>query len=74
MTNTPTIPERPTIYIDALEKRSDLPDCGETDGRCPKCGERLQVGFGLAGGGHGVYEYCESDACDAGVVTKTETD
>jgi hypothetical protein len=70
----PEVTERRTIHIDALEKRADLPDCGETEGICPKCGERLQVGFGLAGGGYGVYEYCESDACNAGIVAKTETE
>ena len=59
------------IHIDAAEKRSALPDCGETDGKCPTCGEPLETGFGLAGGGYGVYEYCASDSCNK-VVTKTD--
>jgi hypothetical protein len=25
---------------------------------CPKCGEECEQGFGLAGGGYGVYSYC----------------
>jgi hypothetical protein len=25
---------------------------------CPECGERVIVGYGLAGGGMGTYEYC----------------
>lgn len=62
---------RQTIFIDAAEKRADLPDCGATDGRCPKCGEMLETGFGLAGGGYGVYEYCASETCNQ-VVTKTD--
>ena len=54
-----------TIHIDAAEKRSDLPD-----GKCPTCGEPLETGFGLAGGGYGVCEYCASDGCNK-IVTKT---
>jgi hypothetical protein len=26
---------------------------------CPRCGGGLQQGFGLAGGGFGVYGYCD---------------
>lgn len=26
--------------------------------RCPECGGRLEMGYGLAGGGFGAYEYC----------------
>lgn len=66
-------PVRATVHIDALTKRADLPDCGETEGKCPTCGNYLQTGFGLAGGGYGVYEYCDNDDCQK-VVTKTETD
>ena len=57
------------IHIDAAEKRSDLPDCGDTNGVCPQCKGGLQICYGLAGGGVGVYEYCE--ACGE-VVTKTD--
>ena len=62
-----------SIHIDALAKRDDLPDCGATDGKCPNCGDPLQMGFGLAGGGYGVYEYCGNEDCQR-VITKTETD
>jgi len=58
------------VHVDASEKRSDLPDCGATDGLCPTCGQRLETGFGLAGGGYGVYEYCANEQCN-GLVTKT---
>jgi hypothetical protein len=34
------------------------------DGRCPKCGSEIRGGYGLAGGGMGVYEYCLNDDCD----------
>lgn len=30
---------------------------------CPKCGEPTVEGFGLAGGGYGPYEYCETPDC-----------
>ena len=33
--------------------------------KCPKCGnESLGMGYGLAGGGIGVYFYCETEGCD----------
>ena len=31
---------------------------------CPKCGTLNEPGFGLAGGGYGVYVYCPKDGCD----------
>ena len=32
---------------------------------CPKCkNETLECGYGLAGGGIGVYFYCTTDGCD----------
>jgi hypothetical protein len=31
---------------------------------CPKCGSELEMGFGLAGGGYGAYEYCTNEKCD----------
>jgi hypothetical protein len=32
--------------------------------RCPKCGGELEQGYGLAGGGCGVYTFCTVDGCD----------
>ena len=33
--------------------------------KCPKCGnESIESGYGLAGGGIGVYHYCTTDGCD----------
>lgn len=46
-----------------------LPECGSTDGVCPRCKRELELGFGLAGGGYGVYEFCPT--CRI-VVTKTQ--
>lgn len=32
---------------------------------CPKCGsESVYQGYGLAGGGVGLYEGCDADGCD----------
>jgi hypothetical protein len=31
---------------------------------CPKCGAETEKGFGLAGGGYGVYAYCVTEGCD----------
>jgi hypothetical protein len=60
------------IHIDYYTKNPALPNCGATDGKCQSCGSDLKSGFGLAGGGYGVYEYCDSADCNK-VVTKTET-
>lgn len=30
---------------------------------CPKCGNELELGYGLAGGGIGPYEFCRNPAC-----------
>lgn len=30
---------------------------------CPKCGAPTAQGFGLAGGGYGAYEYCDTPGC-----------
>jgi hypothetical protein len=34
------------------------------DRRCPRCGAPILMGYGLCGGGIGVYWFCETDACD----------
>lgn len=47
-----------TIHIDAAKKRSELPDYSQD--ACPHCGGETETGFGLAGGGYGVYTYCVS--------------
>lgn len=56
-----------TIHIDLAEQDPDLPrQCTRTD--CP--GERgWEVGYGMAGGGMGVYSYC--NLCEQ-VVDKTQ--
>ncbi len=51
---------------------TSLPSTGSTKGRCPKCNGSIEIGFGLAGGGYGVYEYCE--ACGAVVTKDVEPD
>lgn len=56
-----------TIGIDL--NTTNLPEVGETGGICPDCGARLEIGYGLAGGGCGVYEFCEN--CET-IVTKDQ--
>lgn len=50
-------------------KAKQLPECGSTGGECPDCKAKLEMGFGLAGGGYGPYEFC--DACRK-IVTKSQ--
>lgn len=59
------------VHIDSGEKRDGIAEHGSTGGICPHCGALLEQGFGLAGGGYGVYEYCPT--CEQ-VVTKTITE
>lgn len=32
--------------------------------KCPLCGTETEHGFGLAGGGYGVYVFCPNESCD----------
>lgn len=41
--------------------------------KCPICGTETESGFGLAGGGYGVYVFCPNEACD-GYFAKLATD
>lgn len=45
-----------SIHIDSTNQREDIPN--EQFQYCPKCGTECEQGFGLAGGGFGVYSYC----------------
>lgn len=59
------------MYIDMSEKREGLPEFDENL-LCPDCNALTTEGFGLAGGGYGVYTVCIE--C-GNVVSKTvETD
>lgn len=39
------------------------PSTPEERGQCPHCLGRLEMGYGLAGGGIGPYTFCASEAC-----------
>ena len=56
------------VHITPNKKREGLPEFAQGD-PCPKCGGQTEDGFGMAGGGFGVYTYCTS--CGE-VVTKSE--
>lgn len=55
------------FHLDAANKRKELPEFQDRLD-CPHCGCETHTGFGLAGGGFGVYNYC--DICEE-VVAKT---
>jgi hypothetical protein len=59
------------VHVSMAEKRAGIPECGDTEGKCPRCSTPLVGGFGLAGGGYGVYEYCPNEQCAGDVVTKS---
>ena len=43
--------------------KTDLQEEQDSD-NCPLCGnDTLDVGYGLAGGGIGVYYFCKTDGC-----------
>lgn len=45
-----------TFFVDKTEQDKDLPDhCPD---ECPDCKIPAESGFGMAGGGMGVYTYC----------------
>ena len=47
--------EQITLHVDSAEQTVP-PMSGAQE--CYRCGTELEIGFGLAGGGYGVYEYC----------------
>jgi hypothetical protein len=61
--------EKIHIHIDAAEKRPELPEYDQLES-CPKCGGEPETGFGLAGGGFGIYSYCPT--CGV-IISKSET-
>ncbi len=44
------------IHIDSSEQHKDVPETGPDV--CPDCKCEAETGFGLFGGGYGVYAYC----------------
>lgn len=57
-----------TAHIDYATQDSAIPENGPD--RCPMCGKELEAGYGMAGGGMGVYMYCP----EHGIFSKTQTD
>ena len=55
-----------SVHISRSKIYKDIPQ--EQFQFCPKCGKECEQGFGMAGGGFGVYSYCE----DHGIVGKIE--
>lgn len=56
------------IHMDFAEQDPSIPEKGPDV--CPTCGKPLESGYGMAGGGMGVYMYCE----EHGIISKTQTD
>lgn len=57
------------IHISRRHKDPLIPDAMPDE--CPKCHVPPEIGFGLAGGGMGVYSYCPN--C-GDMLSKTETE
>jgi len=47
------------IHIDPAEIRNGIPEYVQ-DMPCPTCNKPATDGFGLAGGGFGIYNFCEN--------------
>lgn len=45
-----------SIHIDSAYQDPSIPEIGPD--KCPTCNVEAESGFGLAGGGYGVYMYC----------------
>lgn len=54
--------------LELAEVREELTDV-DHDGNCPECKIELEVGYGLAGGGCGVYYWCPK--CSK-IISKTQ--
>lgn len=53
----------PVVFYCGARQEGDDSDKPCPD-KCPKCGGKLEHGFGLAFGGYGVYAACDSKGCD----------
>lgn len=47
-----------------LRETGERPVIRDENAFCPKCGAEALVGYGLAGGGFGSYEYCTAKGCN----------
>ena len=56
-----------TATPEQLQNKEPLPDT------CPLCNTPTENGFGLAGGGYGIYVYCPNEACK-GYFAKMQTE
>jgi hypothetical protein len=45
------------VHIDPLAIDPELPPYDQEAG-CPHCGGATETGFGMAGGGYGLYTFC----------------
>ncbi len=60
----PDIPMgEPAILV---SQSHDCQECGKNHEleKCPKCGSWIDLGYGLAFGGMGLYKNCLNDKCD----------
>lgn len=56
-------------HVDSAQKQDDLPEFSQGE-RCPNCDIETETGYGMAGGGMGVYSYCP--VC--GIITSKSED
>ena len=47
-----------SVHIDSAEKQEEIPEYDQLI-RCEPCNSDAEDGFGLAGGGFGIYNYCK---------------
>lgn len=53
----------PSILV---AKNKYCKECGRVHDleKCPKCGASIEIGYGLMGGGIGVYKFCRNEKCN----------
>lgn len=59
-----------TVMVDYSSKESNIPEY-QQDFICPTCNVPSETGFGLAGGGYGIYSVCPKCCV---VLTKSQID
>jgi hypothetical protein len=60
--------DKTIFHVDSAHKREELPEFDQIE-PCPKCGGETETGYGMAGGGMGIYAYCPK--CE--VITSKST-
>lgn len=66
--------DKPFIHMDAAATDEQKKHKRPLLNVCPHCGAETESGFGLAGGGYGIYVSCPNDKCPGEYFDKIQVE